>query len=36
MLDAGETHPVPGTWTVFVDGFTVWGKKEKSLLRVDW
>lgn len=28
-------NPQPGTWTIFVDAFTVFGKKEKYEVRVD-
>jgi hypothetical protein len=39
-LDSPETvtitNPTPGTWTVFVDGFTVAGKREKYQLRVSY
>jgi hypothetical protein len=30
------TNPVPGTWTLFVDGFTVNGRREKYQLRIDY
>jgi hypothetical protein len=28
-------NPQPGTWTIFVDGFTVFGKDDKYEVRVD-
>jgi serine protease AprX len=28
-------NPQPGTWTIFVDGFTVFGKDDKYVVRVD-
>jgi hypothetical protein len=38
-LDSPETvtitNPVAGTWTMFVDGFTIAGKKERYQLRID-
>ena len=37
-IDSPETvtiaNPVPGTWTLYVDGFTVAGKREKYQLRI--
>lgn len=39
-LDSPETvtiaHPVPGVWTMFVNGFTVAGKRESYQLRIDY
>jgi hypothetical protein len=39
-LNSPETvtikNPVPGLWTLFVDGFTVAGRREKYQLRVDY
>jgi hypothetical protein len=29
-------NPTPGTWTLFVDGFTVAGRREKYELRIDY
>jgi subtilisin family serine protease len=29
------TNPQPGTWTIFVDGFTIFGKDDKYEIRVD-
>jgi subtilisin family serine protease len=39
-LDSPETvtiaNPTPGTWTIFVDGFTVHGRREKYEVRVQY